>query len=161
MAFATPENLISRYDVRKLGQLVRDDNTQATAAELLSDSVLSDALEDATAQIRSAATINDKYTEDDLSDLAAGGDPFLIRLTCNLAMGYLLNRRTMGVEALPPEIEQANEWLAALRFGSRIFNIAKVRRFGNVQRRAMTADRWGETALVADKQRYFPGRGQR
>lgn len=162
MAYATATQLISRYDVRKIGQLVRDNNTQATAVELASDVVVVDAVEDASAQIRSAATINNKYTEDDLGELASNDDAFLVRLTCDLAMGYLMNRRGLGIDALPAQVMQAQEWLAALRLGERILNVARVRQYGNVQRRAMTNQDWQDTGLVADvpPNRYFPSRGR-
>ena len=159
MAYASAEQLCSRKDVRKLGQLVRDNNSQATAAELLSDQVIADALEDASAQIRSAALVADKYQQSDLDQLAADSDAFLVRLTCDLAMGYLMSRRYL-TEELPPDVVNAQQWLALLRLGERIFNVAANRTAGNVGISFQTPFKRSQANLVADSGRYFPPRGQ-
>jgi len=159
MAYATVSQLVSRKDVRKLGQLVRDNNTQATATELLSDQILSDALEDASAQIRSAALVAEKYQTGDLDQLAADSDAFLVRLTCDLAMGYLFSRRYM-TEELPADVINAQQWLALLRLGERIFNVPANAKAGNVGLSFMTPFKRSVANLVADNGRFFVPRGQ-
>lgn len=159
MAYASAANLISRKDVRKLGQLVRDNNSQATSAELLSDQTIADALEDASAQIRSAAMVADKYQQSDLDQLAADSDAFLVRLTCDLAMGYLMSRRYL-TEELPPDVVNAQQWLALLRLGERIFNVESNKTAGNLNTSFMTPAKRSTANLVADSGRFFPPRGQ-
>ena len=161
MAYAAPEQLTARYDARVIRDLVSDNSDVQTSIDsLTSHPVVLDALEDASGQIRSAAMVANKYTDDELSALEQSQDPFLVRLTCTLAIGYLLNRRSMGRDPLPPNIEQAENWLAALRLGERIFNVQANADAGNMKSATLSIAQRTELGLVADQTRFFPARRQ-
>lgn len=155
MAYATPEQLVARFDARVIGQLVDDSGVEITS--LAANNYVLEALDDASGQIRSAALVANKYTETNLDDLAADNDPFLVRLTCTLAYGFLRNRRGMGTENLP-EVERAENWLAALRLGERIFNIQDNADAGNVHYSTISLAQRRETNLLADSYRFYPVR---
>ena len=153
MAYATPEQLLSRYDSRVVGQLVDDTGGEVTS--LGTNSVVLDALEDASGQIRSAALVANKYSESTLNTLAADQDSFLVRLTCSLALGYLVNRRMMDT-AQYPEVVRAEQWLAALRFGERIFNVQDNADAGNIANNVISLQTRNNVRLLADSYRFFP-----
>lgn len=155
MAYATPEQLLSRYDSRVVGQLVDDTGGEVTS--LGTNSVVLDALEDASGQIRSAALVANKYSEATLNTLAADQDSFLVRLTCSLALGYLVNRRMMDT-AQYPEVIRAEQWLAALRFGERIFNVQDNADAGNIANNVISLQTRNNVRLLADSYRFFPVR---
>lgn len=155
MAYATPEQLISRFDARVIGQLASDSGVSVT--NVAADPTILDALDDASGQIRSAALVGNKYTEADLDTLAAANDSFLVRLTCLLAYGYLVSRRSVNAE-MPADVTRAEEWLAALRFGERILNVQSNADAGNVSHSTISLVKRQEINLLADEPRFFPYR---
>lgn len=160
MAYATPEQLAARFDARVIAENTVDNDRTEISTDLSSNLVVLEALEDASAQIRSAALVANNYTEDELSTLAESQDAFLVRLCCTLAVGYILNRRSMGKEPLPPTIEQAEQWLAMLRLGERIFNVADNSAAGTMRSSVLTSSQRTDLSLVADNYRFFPVRRQ-
>lgn len=157
MAYATPEQLIMRYDARVIGQLLDDSGVQID--NISANTVALEAMDDASGQIRSAALVANKYTEDDLNTLAANHDAFLVKLTCDLAYGFLKNRRAIDGE-IPPQVKEANQWLAMLRFGERILNVQANADAGNVSHSTISLVERQQTNLLADSYRFFPVRRQ-
>lgn len=133
MAFAEPSDLILRYDSRRLVELLSDSGEPLDVADLDSDTTLAALLEDATAEIRSAVRVSDRYTETELDTIAtknvdsADDSPalyFLIRLTCDLTYGYLCIRRgydASAISSMAPAFVEAKKTLQLLREGERIF----------------------------------------
>jgi len=156
VAYATPEDLVARFDSRVIGQLVSDDGTEVST--LGTNAIVQQALEDASGQIRSAALVGNKYTESELDTLAANNDAFLVRLTCALALGFLRARRNIGSEQPNPIVEQAENWLALLRLGERILNVQDNADAGNIQYSTISLAQRQETNLIADSYRFFPVR---
>ena len=86
MSYATPSDIILRFDVNLLGQLCSDNGTQLTPTQLLSNPNLQAALDDSTGIIESALFTAYKYTATDLSNLTYNALSMLKRLTCDLAV---------------------------------------------------------------------------
>ena len=158
--YANPEQMLARYDARIIGQLLADDGTEVSSTDAVNNPILIEALEDASGQVRSAAMVGDKYTAADLEQLARDREPFLVRMVCGLAMGFLYGRRQSTAE-IPEEILRFEEWLATLRFGTRIFPIQKTKDAGNVTHGYITDNTRANMRLVGDKNRFFPTRESR
>lgn len=139
MSYAQPSDLIARYDARRLGDLVKDDGTRATASALLTDTNLQAALDDASGMIDAACQRGQRYTPTDLTNVAAGSDPLnpslsltnsqklLIRLTCDLAYGLLVGRRAFSASdtnSQAPRYAEALKLLDLLEQGEWVFTTA-------------------------------------
>lgn len=115
---ATADDMKTRFDVRVLGELVVDDKSRVAAALLNSQPRLLAALCDATGAIASALRTAGNYTDDKLSELRIARDGRLIRLCCDLAIGYLYRARGGN---MPGPIQQtfdlAQEELDLIRVG--------------------------------------------
>lgn len=138
--------------------MVSDTGLPIPEASLATDAKLLAALDDASGEIRSAALVAGRYTEADLDALAEGGDPFLIRMTCSLAIGYLLRRRPGILQQLPADTVEAQQWLAALRFGERIFAVAETATAGVPSNGFLSLASRNQLNLISDETRFFPVR---
>lgn len=122
MSYASPEEFLSRYDARIFGDVVRDDDTQATPQELLVDPNLQAALDDASGDIEAACLFGERYTPDDLAGLTGNSLFHLKRICCDIAVAYLLRRRPSdNAEADDARMELAEKHLAKLRTGENVF----------------------------------------
>jgi len=122
VAYVTPEQFLDRYDPRDVGDLVSKGKIRVSEKNLLNNSKLNRALEDASGIVRSAVLVGRKYTREELETLAKDQDPFLIEIVCDLTLGRLITGRSLTAE-LTPDVIQAREWVALLRLGERIFNV--------------------------------------
>ena len=101
MSFAQPTDMLARYDYRVIAQLVTDTGIPATVDELLTDPNLLASLADASGEILMSAQIGNRYTEADLNNLTEISQAYLIRLTCDLSLYFLIIRRGTDVEDYP------------------------------------------------------------
>lgn len=136
-SYATPAQMIVRYNANRLGQLVRDDGSTATPTQLLTDPNLQASLDDGAGQIELAVLAGLRYQLTDLQTLitayAAGSfnpqynsGALLVRLNCDLAYGNLVGRKGMDAAttaAMSPRVQWAEGLLEQLRQGDRVFNI--------------------------------------
>jgi phage gp36-like protein len=125
MPYATAQNMLDRYDNRRLGQLVRDDGTEATSTQLLSDTILAAALSDAASILNSAIFRGNRYLPTDLAALTGDDQALLIRVNCDLAFGLLHRRRGFTqseIETLAPGYKDAVLLMGRLELGDAIFN---------------------------------------
>ncbi len=107
------------YDPRSVGELVRDDNTEATTADLLDDPVLATLLGAASFELETACVVGGRYLPADLVALgAAGGNGALglAHLVADLAYGAIRRRRGLPVQELP-QVVAAQKTIADLREG--------------------------------------------
>lgn len=93
MSYATGHDFLQRYDVRLVGDLVRDDGLQESAGGVPAHPVLLAALADSSAAIDSAVYVGNRYTPAQMAALAPTAQSFLCRLACDLALLYLKRRR--------------------------------------------------------------------
>lgn len=123
-AYATPADMIERYDVRLLGDLVADDNSQVSAASLPANTVLIEQLEDAAGAIEVALRSGGRYTPADLEALTGNSRQHLKRINCDIAMCYLLERRVdYDPDRAQAQRELAEKYLEQLRKGVNVFGI--------------------------------------
>lgn len=130
MAFITAAQFLNRYDARRVGDLVGDTGTRVDAGTLLTDTNLATILADASAFITAACRVSDRYSYDDLNNLATtspyGPTAYLLhRLTADLAMGLLLKRRAYAADDIAkqcPAYVEALQYIQLLREGERIFD---------------------------------------
>jgi hypothetical protein len=126
--YATPAQFLAIYDYRPAGMLVRDDGTAATAANLLTDANLAQALLEASGEIELSAMVGSRYMPADLQALAAtntAGAALLAKLTCDIAAEFLRQRRLIPVREPYPQYAAALEKLQMLRDGYEILPFAQ------------------------------------
>ncbi len=159
MAYVTPEQFLDRYDPRDIGDLVSKDNERVSESKLLNNSKLNRALEDASGIVRSAALVGRRYIDEELQQLAKDQDSFLVELVCDLTLGRLITGRSLTAE-VTPDVLRAQEWVAMLRLGERIFNVLKAAGAGLTTSGFITRQRRSELQFIADvaSPRYFPNR---
>lgn len=127
MAYATGAEFTTRYDARRLAQLVADDGVQVASGTVATNNVLLAALEDASAAINSACYVGERYDASSLGALTTNGEYLLKRLCCDIAFGYLVARRGLSTDEtnkLAPRYVEALAYLDLLRKGERIFDTA-------------------------------------
>lgn len=155
-SFATPTDMMNRYDANRLGQLVKDDGTQATTVALLTDPVLLTMLDDATQFLRSAFIAGNRYSDADLTAfMASTSAGLLIRLCCDLSYGLLFTRRGYSeaeTQNASPRYKTAMEMIAGIRDGQAILDLANIHGSAEVSARTIYSK---NVSLVTSAQRVF------
>jgi phage gp36-like protein len=124
MAYATSADLLVRYDRNDVGQLCSDTKNAVSAVDLTTDAVCLAALNDASGDIDGALMVGANYTAADLATLTANSTYKLIRVCCDIAMWYLIQRRPgWNPEKAKAIREIAEQHLERLRKGENTFNI--------------------------------------
>jgi phage gp36-like protein len=158
--YATTDDIQFRYDTRQIGELLSDNDNPVLPDLFASNGILLSALQDASGLINSAVMVSNRYTLDDLQKLTDVDQQFLIRLTCDLAYGLLMQRRNYDVNQLP-QYQLAMENLEQLREGERVFNIDTAKDAGLVQTEFPTVQTIQNVNLARDYAwRAFPMRRQ-
>ena len=165
MSYATPAQMLQRYDARTLGDLCSDDGTQVSPSDLLSDPNLQAALDDGSGQIESSVLRGQRYQVSDLLALVAGTSNTrftLIRLDCDIAMRLLSERRPWYElnEAYQQRLEQASKLLLDISIGKQVFDIAANQNASNPIVDTPTPQAIQNLNLVVDAARrgYYPAR---
>lgn len=123
MAYATPQDLLNRYDARRIADLVSDSGQRTLAPQ--SSPVVAACLDDASGAVDAACRVAQRYTSADLAGLTGNANALLVRLVCDLAFGMLVARRgytANDAAVMAPREKSALEMLEALRRGERIFS---------------------------------------
>lgn len=123
MSYATPTDLLKRYDARVCGDVCSDSGSRLSQADIAGDTNVQTALDDASGLINTYTLIGNRYTIEELTNLTDVDQATLIRLCCDLAFAYLVQRRGLDVNNYP-QLQIAYESLARLRDGGTIFNVA-------------------------------------
>lgn len=129
MSYAAPTDMLARYDARRVGVLVRDDGTMASAGALQSDTNLQAALDDGASLINAACLRGGRYQPADLTGLTGVDKALLLRLNCDLAYGLLVARRGYTAteqQSAAPSYAGALALLEHLADGVLIFNVQSV-----------------------------------
>lgn len=156
MVYATVADLLLRYDSRRIGDLVSDNDTRVT--NLADNVVVLEALKDASSMIDSACRVANRYSQLDLSSLTAEAANLRKRLTCDLAFGYLIQRRGYGaaeLETMAPGYIKGLEYLEQLRQGERVFDTTTHPSAGNTHRTILSKD---VSFLANEADRFFGSR---
>lgn len=160
MSYATPAQFLERYDARDIGDLCNDDGQQVSRIDLLADTKLQAALDDASGAIDAALLAGGRYTAADLVGLTGFSLSFLIRITCDIALANIWGRRPLyRFEERKACMDAAEAHLKQLRLGENVFNVA-----ANILAGAPTIDgpttvQYDALNLVRDRTRnYYPAR---
>ena len=99
--YADAADLIKRYDVRQIGDLVNDDDTRADAGDIAASGVVDAAMLDASGDLEAAVMAGAMYTLGNLERIAFPDAPATLtatghrlkRIVCAIAFWRLWNRR--------------------------------------------------------------------
>jgi len=162
MAYAASTDLVARYDERTIQDLASDTGTPVD--DLGNDAKVSAALDDASGRIDAALTVANLYAESDLTDLTGNSLALLKRITCELALIYLIERRPEKYcgSDLKDRKKEAEEFLDRLRKGERLFGIDALKEAGLPTVDGPTAVDYKELNLITSRTRnYYPNVKQR
>lgn len=163
MAFATSADLVNRYDARTLGDLVNDDGSRATEAELEVSAKVTAALESASGMVLSACVKGGRYTAAELSALTGDSLAHLVDLTCRIAFWLLWKRRPWSdkYENQRNEAKKHNdEALEMLRSGQEVFAVDRAIEAGSPEVIGVDLTEVLSWNLVVDRARgsFYPPR---
>lgn len=164
VAYATPLDVRLRYDIRSVGDLVRDDNTQATVPEIDVDAVIAEFLKDASGRVEAAALVGRLYSSTDLDTIAAGrtnSGALLRRIVCDLVAEELRRRRMIAGDEPLPGYAEAIDYLNQLRIGAVIFAFAEVGAAGLAVSSPYTDFDLDRLNLVSSRTRFYGVRQNR
>lgn len=136
--YATPADFRAMYDVRALGMLVDDTNVAVDESGLAADDVIAAMLARASGDVESACMVGSRYNPEDLAMLQGNGRALLVGIVCDLAYGYLRQRRGLP-DQHGPAYEQARLALSDLEEGKRIFPFAQSEQAGLAQNHDLIA----------------------
>lgn len=162
MAYATAADLTARYDSRMVADLASDSGNPV--GNVSTDTNVQASLDDASGMVDSAVTVARVYLLTDLTALTGTDQSLLKRITCDLAIYYLMSRRPekLGSSELKEQFEKADVFLEMLRKGARVFAVE-----GNLDAGLPTVDgprasTYERLNLIPDRTRnFFPARGSR
>lgn len=124
VVLATPQDMVARYDVRRIGDLLSDNDVRVSETAVLTNTILLEILEDASAMVVSALLAGGK-TLDEIqriaqSSVSTPAKNLLIRITCDLAFGLLLRRRGFSAKDIAfaaPGYSVAEQMLMQMKSG--------------------------------------------
>jgi len=123
MSYATGNDLVSRYDVRLLGDLCQDAGDRISDLPVLvAHPNIIQALEDASGMVNSAALVGKRYSTKDLRDMTGDGAAFLKRIVVDIGFSLLRQRRGYDIQQFPT-VQESFKFLDRLRLGERVFDI--------------------------------------
>jgi phage gp36-like protein len=162
-AYATPADLLKRYDARTVGQLVSDNGISSNRQDLQDHPVLLAMLEDASGEIDSAVLQAKRYSTADLAALTGNTLALLKRITCTIAFGLLWERRPWSDDeddGRQQAQKRARDLLADLRKGVAVFDVEAAEEAGlpavettSIQR--IQSNNW---TVDAARGHYYPAR---
>ena len=131
MAYASPDDLKKRYDVRTLGDLAGDIGVRVQPSDFADNAILLAALEDASGEVDSCLLQGRRYTAAQLAALTGNSLAMLKRITCEIAYGLLWERRSyVDDDRRMAAMDRARQTLNRLRKGEIVFDIDDVKDAG-------------------------------
>ena len=156
MSYATPADLMLRFDANLLGMLVNDNSQQLTPVQINSDAATLAALQDATGIIESALYVAYKYTAADMLHLSANSASLLKRLCCDYAIVMLCQRRGYDYHDKYPMLDLSVELVQKLRFGERVLDFADNKQAGLAAVSRPSVIQQQQAGLVTTNTNIFP-----
>ena len=154
MAYATAQDLIDRFDQRLLADMASDTGTPES--DLSTNARVLAALEDASGRIEAALRSGNRYLPSDLSGLSGSSQSYLKRITCALALGYLVQSDIARLdEGTQKTIEEAERVLDLLRKGVDVFGVDRLIEAGTPKADGPTAVKRQELRLLPTRVRRF------
>lgn len=165
MAYATGADLVVRYDVHLIGDLLLDDGNSVAAVDVPTHATVTAMLDDAEAAIDAALRQSGRYTAAELASIVSSSANLLKRMNCDIAMAYLFRRRgDQDADKLKAYIDLAEEHLKRLREGTLVLITPDESEIdaGIIKPLPMTQDQANQSPLTRDNVRnYFPARRTR
>ena len=158
MSYADADDLTARFDWRIIADLASDSGTQVEESALGGNEKVAAALDDASGRIDAALSVAQVYTAADLAGLSGNSLAMLKRITCELAMLFLIGRRQEKLldGSLPPMEQKAEDYLDRLRKGERLFgDVAAAAAAGLPTVDGPTTVQYEELNLLPDRTRNF------
>lgn len=155
-SYASPADLLKRFDARVVGDLCRDDGTRESASAILANSNVLTALSGASGRVERAAFVGEKYSAADLAALTGPGLDAIKDLVCGLAMVRLYKRR-FPLQPTPDSLREHLLDLEALRNGEQIFALADQADAGLPENSQVTEADICALGLVTDLARPYWG----
>lgn len=122
----TAQDMTARFDVRMLLRMSFDDDLKHYENELATSPILQSALSDAYGELKSALTVAEMYTPEQLERLAPESLALAKRIVCELALAFLYSRRGGESRETVTQLRQGVEdYLDRLRKGERLFSIVQ------------------------------------
>lgn len=161
MAYASVNDLMARKDRNTVIDLASDTGSQVDDFEI--DPNIEAALDDASGAIESALLVGGQYTVTDLTGLEDNAKATLTRLTCEIAMAYLFDRRPgYQPEAAEKALQRADAILTQFRRGELMFGLPAHIAAGLPSVDGPTVVDYNRLNMLADRTRnYYPQRGTR
>lgn len=123
MSYADPSDLAKRFDRNDIADLASD--TGVPVPDIDTDPNVLAALEDASGDIDSALLVSNLYTPLQLTKVTGNSLAKLKRITCELAMAYLMGRRPEKIDGdfFKAVTERNDKVLERLQAGKNLFNL--------------------------------------
>ena len=156
MGYASPDDMISRFDVRTLGDLCGDASTRITATLLETNPKMIAALDSAAGKINAACLQGERYSVDDLAGLKGDSKAFLVDINCVVAWGNLWRRKGYTEDNMvrANAIQDANDELRRLRTGEHVFDVLEQKQAGRADVSTVPRETIGrDWNLVNDRMR--------
>lgn len=168
MAYATGNDLISRYDADLVGDLATDDREELQRSAIPGHPNVLAALDDASGELDASMLAGGRYRPAQLAQLASNPQlsthSHLVRITCSLAMSLLCERRPdrVNMELAESYRKTAKAHLESLRRGENVFGIQDVVESGVIEIATVSTLDIEDLNLIPQRMpRYFPGTEQR
>lgn len=163
MSYATPADMLARYDARVIGDLVGDIGEQVPSAALESNAVLLTFLEEASGEVDVALAFGGRYKPEELQSLTGPTQQLLKRMVCDIAIANLMRRRIPSkpeeLEACAAAAKRADEHLKKLHGGEEIFPLPAVVEATKAEVVGPSTLDYAGMQLTRDRTRhYFPHR---
>lgn len=124
MAYASSSDLFNRYDIRTINDLANDNGVRQSEDDLTDNTVVSTMLTDASGDIDVELLKGSRYSTSDLEGLTGNSLAHLKRMTCDIAMALLCERRPGLYPKLTAELrEVADKHKRRLAKGEDMFNL--------------------------------------
>lgn len=159
-SYATPADFLQRYDWRDVGDLVSDSSEQISPNDQLTNPILLQILQDASGDVEAALLRAGRYKTTDLTGLTGNPLALLKRITCEIAIAYLFERRPLfNVERMEQYQKFREGHLKRLASGENIFNLTAVLQASTPLSEGLTTVGYQSLNLVRDRvTHYYPAR---
>lgn len=163
-SYATPADMQLRYDWRELGDLLSDSDEQISALDQATagnqyNTLLLQLLNDASGDIDAALLQAGRYASTDLTGLTGNSLSLLKRITCEITIAYLRERKPFWKQEQLEAYSKAKEGhLDRLRTGKNVFNLPLVIVAGAPELTGPSLIEYHDLHLVTDVVRGYPAR---
>jgi len=158
MAYASSTDLTARYDERDIADLASDSGTPES--DLANSAIVQAALDDASGDVDAALLKGGRYTATQLSGLTGNSLAKLKRITCEIAMHYLMERRPDFSPERAEQLEiRRKRHLERLRKGEDVFGLDPAIEAGAPSHQELTTADYQNLNFTRDHvQHYYPDR---